>query len=117
MLLLVSPGTIHRRAPSFDVSGTSAVALFSPRSRTGFCGKIRSCFAAAERPAPNHCSAPSGCANPTPVLASIQPVVILVLFWPVGTLDILLHSPGLKCQETPQSSGGARLACAAGVHH
>jgi len=47
MLLLVSPGTIHRRAPSFDVSGTSPSALFSPRFRTGFCGKIRSCFAAA----------------------------------------------------------------------
>jgi len=28
MLLLVSPRTIHRRAPSFDVSGTSAVGAF-----------------------------------------------------------------------------------------
>jgi len=29
MLLLVSPGTIHRRAPSFDVSGTRRRAFFA----------------------------------------------------------------------------------------
>src|SRR5437868_11424829 len=109
MLLLVSPGTIHRRGPSFDGSGTSTVALFSPRSRTGFCGKIRSCFAAAERPAPNHCSAPSCSANPTGVLGAIQPIVISVLFPAADTLDIALHSACLKLQATPLSLGIARV--------
>src|SRR5437016_4955350 len=109
MLLLVSPGTIHRRAASFDLSGISPSALFSPRSRTGFCGKIRSCFAAPEPPAPNHSSERACSADPTRVLGAIQPLVISVLFLAADTLDIALHSACLKSQATPQSSGITRV--------
>src|SRR5256885_4123783 len=108
MLLLVSPGTIHRRAPSFDVSGTRRRAFFATFSHR-ILRKIRSCFAAAERPAPNHSSGRACSANPSRVLRAIQPIVISVLFWAADTLDIALHSACLKLQATPQSLGIARV--------